>query len=152
MKYGHFDDQKREYVIERVDLPVSWTNYLGGGESALVSFLHYWALGHFISLAEYLGRDGDVRIYTAMREKVHKVCNEKLWDQEWFIRGVTKNGKKIGTAQDQEGKIHLESNAWAVLSGAADPEKGAHGDGQCVQISVYALRYYAECALIHGAR
>ena len=29
MKYGHFDQQKREYVIDRVDVPVSWTNYLG---------------------------------------------------------------------------------------------------------------------------
>ena len=29
MKYGHFDQQKREYVIDRVDVPVSRTNYLG---------------------------------------------------------------------------------------------------------------------------
>ncbi len=29
MKYGYFDDDNREYVIERVDLPTSWTNYLG---------------------------------------------------------------------------------------------------------------------------
>ena len=29
MKYGHFDNENREYVIDRVDLPVSWTNYLG---------------------------------------------------------------------------------------------------------------------------
>ncbi len=29
MKYGYFDREKREYVIERVDVPVSWTNYLG---------------------------------------------------------------------------------------------------------------------------
>ena len=29
MKYGHFDQQKREYIIDRVDVPVSWTNYLG---------------------------------------------------------------------------------------------------------------------------
>ena len=29
MKYGYFDNGKREYVIDRVDLPVSWTNYLG---------------------------------------------------------------------------------------------------------------------------
>ena len=59
-----------------------------------------------------------------MRDKVYKVCNEELWDKEWFIRGVTRNGKKIGTSEDKEGKVHLESNAWAVLSGAADPEKG----------------------------
>ncbi len=29
MQYGHFDNENREYVIDRVDLPVSWTNYLG---------------------------------------------------------------------------------------------------------------------------
>jgi N,N'-diacetylchitobiose phosphorylase len=29
MRYGRFDDEKQEYVIERPDVPVSWTNYLG---------------------------------------------------------------------------------------------------------------------------
>ena len=29
MRYGYFDNEHREYVIERVDLPTSWTNYLG---------------------------------------------------------------------------------------------------------------------------
>lgn len=97
---------------------------LGGGESAMVSFLHYWAISHFLQLAEYLGRMEDVEKYQAMRERVGNVCNRELWDKEWFIRGITKNGKKIGTSEDAEGKVHLESNAWAVLSGAADVEKG----------------------------
>lgn len=29
MKYGHFDDQALEYVIERPDTPLPWINYLG---------------------------------------------------------------------------------------------------------------------------
>ena len=29
MRYGHFDDARREYVIERPDTPLPWINYLG---------------------------------------------------------------------------------------------------------------------------
>jgi len=29
MQYGHFDDQRREYVITRPDTPLPWINYLG---------------------------------------------------------------------------------------------------------------------------
>lgn len=97
---------------------------LGGGESALVSFLHYWALGNFLEVAQYKNNQADVKKYTDMKEHVREVCDKELWDEEWFIRGITKNGKKIGTMKDAEGKIHLESNAWAVLSGAASGEKG----------------------------
>lgn len=97
---------------------------LGGGESAMVSFLHYWALQNFLELAKYRNEKADAEKYTAMAEHVKAVCDAELWDQEWYIRGITKNGRKIGTAQDKEGRIHLESNAWAVLSGAAPYDKG----------------------------
>lgn len=97
---------------------------LGGGESAMVSFLHSWALGHFLEIADYLDRKADVRKYKIMRKQVEEVCDKELWDKEWYIRGITKKGKKIGTRMDREGKIHLESNVWAVLSQAASIEKG----------------------------
>src|SRR5690606_34801558 len=29
MQYGHFDDQRCEYVITRPDTPLPWINYLG---------------------------------------------------------------------------------------------------------------------------
>ncbi len=97
---------------------------LGGGESAMVSFLHCWALEYFTDLAAYLGRREDAEAYCRMKEQVKKVCDRELWDGAWFIRGITKNGKRIGTSQDREGRVHLESNTWAVLSGAADEERG----------------------------
>lgn len=97
---------------------------LGGGESAMVSFLHYWALQNFIELAAYLGREQDVEKYKACAARVKEACDRALWDGKWYIRGITKNGRKIGTKEDAEGKVHLESNTWAVLSGAAPREKG----------------------------
>ena len=36
MRYGHFDQTRREYVIDRVDVPVSWINYLGVEDMAAV--------------------------------------------------------------------------------------------------------------------
>ena len=97
---------------------------LGGGESALVSFLHVWALEHFLEMAKRKGNREDIDKYSDMYRRVKRVCETQLWDEEWFIRGITKSGKKIGTAEDKEGKVHLESNAWAVLSGAATYEQG----------------------------
>jgi len=97
---------------------------LGGGQSAMVSFMHYWALREFVAAAEHLGRSADVKVYSAMAEKVREACERELWDGEWYIRGVTKKGLKIGTGKNEEGKIFLESNSWAVLSGAASPERG----------------------------
>lgn len=96
---------------------------LGGGESAMVSFLHYWALKNFVQLAKRLERDEDAAHYEAVAEGVRKVCEEVLWDKEWYIRGITKKGRKIGTFEDEEGRVHLESNAWAVLSGAAEGQR-----------------------------
>ena len=99
---------------------------LGGGESSMVSFLHFWALQEFIELAKYRGQNDDVVKYTEMAANVREACEKHLWDEEggWYIRGLTKNGEKIGTAQQTEGRIHLESNTLAVLSGLASQERG----------------------------
>ncbi|MDR1108298.1 MAG: N,N'-diacetylchitobiose phosphorylase, partial [Spirochaetaceae bacterium] len=97
---------------------------LGGGESAMVSFLHHWALTHFAALARRLDREGDAEKYTALAEKVRSVCEKVLWNGEWYTRGITASGRKIGTPENAEGKVFMESNTWAVLSGAASRERG----------------------------
>jgi N,N'-diacetylchitobiose phosphorylase len=96
---------------------------LGGGESAMVSFLHLWALRAFVKAAKFLGREDDVKHYEAMAEKIYKVCYEQLWDGKWYLRGYTAAGRKIGTDEFDEGKVHMECNTWAVISGAAQDER-----------------------------
>lgn len=97
---------------------------LGGGESAMVSFLHVWALDNFTALARRLGRKGDAEKYEAMAARVKEVCRRVLWDGDWFLRGITAEGRPIGTHSDREGRVHMESNTWAVISGAADRAQG----------------------------
>ncbi len=99
---------------------------LGGGESSMVSFLHFWALEEFLDLAKFRNNDTDVTKYSEMAANVREACETHLWDEEggWYIRGLTKDGEKIGTAQQTEGRVHLESNTLAVLSGAVSQERG----------------------------
>lgn len=97
---------------------------LGGGESAMVSFLHYWALGHFSELARHLGREADAQAYETLAQRVADACERVLWDEGWYIRGITASGRRIGTHKDEQGRVHLESNTWAVLSGVAAREHG----------------------------
>ena len=50
-------------------------------------------------------------------------CERELWDGEWYIRGITAKGKRIGTRESEEGRIFIESNTWAVVSDAAAPDR-----------------------------
>lgn len=40
MRFGYFDDEKREYVIDRPDTPAPWANYLGSPEYGAVISNH----------------------------------------------------------------------------------------------------------------
>lgn len=122
------DFSAREVGINGIckGLRADWNDCLnlGGGESAMVSFLHYWAIENFVALAKQLGRTQDAERYEAMAQKVREVCEQVLWDGKWYIRGITADNRKIGTQKDTEGKVHMECNTWAVLSGVADHERG----------------------------
>ncbi|MDR1736964.1 MAG: N,N'-diacetylchitobiose phosphorylase [Oscillospiraceae bacterium] len=96
---------------------------LGGGESAMVAFLYLWALKHFVDAARFLGRTADAEKYEQRRQKAAETAERSLWDGKWFLRGFTSSGRPIGSSEAAEGKVHLESNTWAVVSGAVSTEK-----------------------------
>ena len=97
---------------------------LGGGESAMVAFLLVWAANHLVDTARALGRPEDAEKYAARGAEMAEVCRRVLWDGDWFLRGFTAGGSPIGSKSAAEGKVHLESNTWAVVSGTATREQG----------------------------
>lgn len=97
---------------------------LGGGESALVTFLHAWAIRAFQEVASQMGREDDVEHYGRELDRIEKVTNEQLWDGAWWIRGFTSEGVKIGTNEATEGKIFLEHQAWPVIAGITTRQRG----------------------------
>lgn len=97
---------------------------LGGGESAMVTFLLIWATNHFLDAAKTLGKTEDLAHFGKLKKEMEEKGRAALWDGEWFLRGFTFRGDPIGSSRAAEGKVHLESNTWAVISGAATAEQG----------------------------
>jgi N,N'-diacetylchitobiose phosphorylase len=97
---------------------------LGGGETSLVTFLHAWAIRAFLEVAGPLGRSEDVARCTAELARIERVADEQLWDGAWWIRGYTRDGVKIGSRENAEGRIFLEHQAWPVIAGITTQERG----------------------------
>lgn len=97
---------------------------LGGGESALVTFLHAWAIKAFQDLALATGQPRDAQAYEGELARLKDVTEDVLWDGAWWLRGFTSEGVKIGTHEAQEGKIFLEHQAWPIIAGLATQERG----------------------------
>lgn len=59
------------------------------------------------------------RRHAAMAERINRVG----WDGRWYRRLIAKNGEPVGSRKNRYGKIFIESNVWAVLGGAAPPDR-----------------------------
>jgi cellobiose phosphorylase len=51
MRYGHFDDKRREYVVSRPDTPRPWSNYLGSTEYGAIITNHAGGYSFYKSAA-----------------------------------------------------------------------------------------------------
>jgi cellobiose phosphorylase len=57
------------------------------------------------------------------RERLDAAIQEIAWDGQWFIWATGADGTIYGTHRMDEGKIYINTQTWAVLSGAATPEQ-----------------------------
>lgn len=95
------------------------------GESVFVTFQLRLALRTYAEIAAGQGLPAEQAWADAelasLDEKIARVC----WDGEWFIWAITEDGTVFGTKDYPEGQVYLNTQAWAVLSGAATAEQSA---------------------------
>ncbi|GAA0306908.1 glucoamylase family protein [Rhodovulum strictum] len=58
-------------------------------------------------------------------EAVRQAIEREGWDGAWYRRGTYDDGTPLGSAASLECRIDSIAQSWAVLSGAADPERAA---------------------------
>ncbi len=120
-----------EFNLERVGrnglpcgLLADWNDCLKlgfKGESVFVAFQVRFGLGTYADIAGQLGRPRERSWALAERAKLDTRIARTCWDGSWFIWAIGERGEVFGSKRSREGKIYLNTQCWAVLSGAATP-------------------------------
>jgi len=95
----------------------------GRGESVGMGFFLYAILGDFQPLCERRGDHERGERYLRFRDQLRVALNDAGWDGEWYRRAYYDNGEPMGSKSSDECRIDGLAQAWAVLSGAAPPER-----------------------------
>ncbi|NQU17628.1 MAG: glycosyl transferase, partial [Candidatus Saganbacteria bacterium] len=64
------------------------------------------------------------RKYKKIAIEMANLVNKAAWDGEWYRRAYDDSGKPVGSKKCKEGKIYLETQPWAVMSGTSNWEMG----------------------------
>ena len=90
------------------------------GESIWLAEFFYMILVRFSNLCEQTGKNKIASKYSDRAKKLKVSFKKHAWDGSWFLRATKDNGENIGSKQNKEGKIYLNSQSWAIISGIAE--------------------------------
>lgn len=95
------------------------------GESVFVTFQVRLGLTVYAEICGRLGLPDEHRWALAEREALDARIKTVCWDGEWFIWAIGEDGTVYGSRAFPEGQTYLNTQAWAVISGAATPVQAA---------------------------
>ena len=86
-------------------------------ESVLVACMFTFIVPEYIELCRREGLEADAEEAEAAVAKMAEAVMRDGYDGEWFLRAYDDFGRKIGSKECEEGKIFIEPQGFAVLSG-----------------------------------
>ncbi len=98
---------------------------LGQGESVWLGFFLYHILEGFLPYCEARRDAPRLARYRAYRAALGQALNADGWDGGWYRRAWYDDGAVLGSRESDECRIDTIAQAWAVISGAAPPERAA---------------------------
>jgi cellobiose phosphorylase len=74
-------------------------------------------------LSEQCGQAADANWCREGADRLRQALEANAWDGAWYRRAYFDDGTPLGSAQNDECQIDALPQAWAVISGAADPAR-----------------------------
>jgi len=89
----------------------------------MVTFQLCYGLLQLIKLAKIIGDKATEKEAQDNYDLFKKRLNDIAWDGKWYTRTICEDGYQIGSDKNDEGKIWMNPQTWAVMSGVASPEQ-----------------------------
>ena len=84
-------------------------------ESVMIAGMFCYIGEEYARLMEKTGNTDEAKRAFKEVEKMRDVVMEHGWDGSWFVRAYDDFGRKIGSEENQEGKIFIESQGMCIM-------------------------------------
>jgi cyclic beta-1,2-glucan synthetase len=105
----------------------------GRGESVWLGWFLHTVLWEFAKVATQRGERVRAQTWRLHVSALKAAIERDGWDGEWYRRAYFDDGTPLGSAGDPECRIDSIAQSWGVISGAADPDRGARAMGAVEQ-------------------
>lgn len=124
--FAQRDDRGLSYIAQGdwCD-PMNMVGYKGKGVSGWLTLATAYACKLWSAICKDQQLSDQSAKFASMSSACNDAVNEHMWHKNWYGRGITDDGALFGIDEDWEGKIYLNPQSWAMLSGAADKRQEA---------------------------
>jgi len=95
----------------------------GRGESVWLAMALCRACKQVGELAGFIGDKVVEKEMEKKYDELKEIINKEGWDGNWYIAAYNDEGVKIGSNENKEGKVPLNSQTWAILSDIVPPDR-----------------------------
>ena len=86
-------------------------------ESLMIAGLFVFTGKQYVELCEKLGNKEEVKRAQSHLDAMTEAVKKYGWDGEWYLRAYDFYGNKIGSDENEEGKIFIESQGFCTMAG-----------------------------------
>ncbi|MDG5766160.1 hypothetical protein QA596_01690 [Balneolales bacterium ANBcel1] len=86
-------------------------------ESVLIAALFIYYGRDYAELARRSGHPGKAEAAEKAISEMEQAVQKHGWDGEWYLRAYDDSGKKVGSNENEEGKIFIESQGFCSMAG-----------------------------------
>ena len=86
-------------------------------ESLMIAGLFVVTGKDYVELCRRIGKNDEANRAQKHVDEMIEAVKKDGWDGEWFLRAYDFFGNKIGSNENEEGKIFIESQGWCTMAG-----------------------------------